>query len=60
MTRIVIAHRQETILNADIIYALQQGKLIDMTQEYKASFLRVGKTGLVRQAKVTSDDDYTH
>jgi ATP-binding cassette subfamily B protein RaxB len=38
MTRIVIAHRQETILNADIIYALQEGKLIDVTQDYKASF----------------------
>jgi ATP-binding cassette subfamily B protein RaxB len=38
MTRIVIAHRQETILNADIIYALQEGKLIDVTKEYTASF----------------------
>ncbi|GAC30176.1 ATP-binding cassette domain-containing protein [Brumicola pallidula] len=38
MTRIVIAHRQETILDADIIYALQEGKLTDVTQEYKTSF----------------------
>ena len=38
ITRIVIAHRQETILNADFIYALQEGKLADVTQEYKDSF----------------------
>jgi ATP-binding cassette subfamily B protein RaxB len=43
MTRIVIAHRQETILSADIIYMLAEGKLTDVTSEYKASLNRVGE-----------------
>jgi ATP-binding cassette subfamily B protein RaxB len=35
MTRIVIAHRQETILNADVIYQLHEGKLEDVTKAYR-------------------------
>jgi ATP-binding cassette subfamily B protein RaxB len=35
MTRIVIAHRQETILNADVIYQLHEGKLEDVTVAYR-------------------------
>ncbi|MBT1451461.1 peptidase domain-containing ABC transporter [Glaciecola sp. XM2] len=35
MTRIVIAHRQETILNADVIYQLHEGRMEDVTVEYR-------------------------
>jgi ATP-binding cassette subfamily B protein RaxB len=35
MTRIVIAHRQETILNAQVIYQLLEGKLEDITKAYR-------------------------
>jgi ATP-binding cassette subfamily B protein RaxB len=38
MTRIIIAHRPETILSADTIYQLHEGKLVDITQEYKSQF----------------------
>ncbi|CAM5218163.1 ATPase [Alishewanella longhuensis] len=38
MTRIVIAHRPETILNAERIMQLQQGQLQDITAAYKAQF----------------------
>jgi ATP-binding cassette subfamily B protein RaxB len=36
MTRIVIAHRQETILNADVIYQLYEGRLKNVTESYRA------------------------
>ncbi len=39
MTRIVIAHRTETILNADTIYQLNEGKLTDITEEYRQIFM---------------------
>lgn len=35
ITRVIIAHRMETILSADSIYQLQQGKLIDVTDLIK-------------------------
>ncbi|WP_404397705.1 peptidase domain-containing ABC transporter [Idiomarina loihiensis] len=38
MTRIIIAHRPETILNADRIIQLHGGRLEDITEEYKAQF----------------------
>jgi ATP-binding cassette subfamily B protein RaxB len=38
MTRIVIAHRPETILNAERIMQLSQGQLQDITAAYKAQF----------------------
>lgn len=38
MTRIIIAHRPETILNADRIIQLHGGKLQDVTKDYKAQF----------------------
>ncbi|MCC5450870.1 peptidase domain-containing ABC transporter [Rheinheimera sp. UJ51] len=38
MTRIIIAHRPETILNAAQIYLLQNGQLQEITQQYKAQF----------------------
>jgi len=38
MTRIIIAHRPETILSADTIYQLHEGKLCDITEQYKAQF----------------------
>ncbi|MDP4945132.1 MAG: peptidase domain-containing ABC transporter, partial [Alishewanella sp.] len=38
MTRIIIAHRPETILNAAQIYLLQDGQLLEITQQYKAQF----------------------
>ena len=38
MTRIVIAHRPETILNAERIMQLYQGQLQDITAAYKAQF----------------------
>ncbi|MFC3123141.1 peptidase domain-containing ABC transporter [Agaribacter flavus] len=38
MTRIVIAHRTETILNADIIYQLSEGKLVDITEQYRSAY----------------------
>lgn len=38
MTRVTIAHRPETILSADTIYQLDQGKLIDVTQQYRSQF----------------------
>jgi len=36
MTRIIIAHRPETILSAERILLLQQGQLIDISQSYRA------------------------
>lgn len=36
MTRIIIAHRPETILSADRIIQLHGGQLKDVTIEYKA------------------------
>ncbi|MEN3158810.1 peptidase domain-containing ABC transporter [Alkalimonas sp. NCh-2] len=38
MTRIVIAHRPETILSAEQIYQLAGGQLQDVTEAYKAQF----------------------
>ncbi|MCF4008457.1 peptidase domain-containing ABC transporter [Rheinheimera sp. UJ63] len=38
MTRIIIAHRPETILNAAQIYLLQNGQLQEITQQYKAQY----------------------
>ncbi len=38
MTRIIIAHRPETILSAHTIYQLHEGKLIDVTEQYKSQF----------------------
>jgi len=38
MTRIIIAHRPETILSTTRIMLLQQGQLIDITADYKAQF----------------------
>lgn len=38
MTRIIIAHRPETILSADRIIQLHGGRLEDVTNEYKAQF----------------------
>ena len=35
MTRIIIAHRPQTIFNADRIVLLQQGQLTDVTESYK-------------------------
>ncbi|MFU8784819.1 peptidase domain-containing ABC transporter [Aliidiomarina sp.] len=35
MTQIVIAHRPETIMNAQVIYQLRDGKLSDITDTYK-------------------------
>ena len=43
MTRIVIAHRPETILNAERIMQLSQGQLQDITAAYKAQF-GIGRT----------------
>lgn len=37
MTRIIIAHRPETILSADRIVQLYQGKITDVTEEYRAA-----------------------
>ncbi|GGW70280.1 peptidase domain-containing ABC transporter [Alishewanella tabrizica] len=39
MTRIIIAHRPETILSAQRIMLLRQGQLVDITQDYKAQYL---------------------
>ena len=39
MTRIIIAHRPETILSAQRIMLLQQGQLVDITQDYKTQYL---------------------
>ncbi|MCH8493267.1 MAG: peptidase domain-containing ABC transporter [Idiomarina sp.] len=36
MTQIIIAHRPETIMSAQIIYQLSDGKLYDITASYKA------------------------
>ena len=36
MTRIIIAHRPETILSAERILLLQQGQLIDISQSYRS------------------------
>lgn len=38
MTRIIIAHRPETIINAERIMQLHQGQLQDVTAPYKAQF----------------------
>lgn len=38
MTRIIIAHRPETILSTTRIMLLQQGQLLDITTNYKAQF----------------------
>ena len=38
MTRIIIAHRPETIINAQRIMQLQNGQLQDVTAPYKAQF----------------------
>ncbi|MCC5827746.1 ATP-binding cassette domain-containing protein, partial [Alkalimonas sp.] len=38
MTRVVIAHRPETILSAEHIYQLAGGQLQDVTEAYKAQF----------------------
>ena len=35
MTRIIIAHRPETILSADRIVQLYQGKITDVTEKYR-------------------------
>ena len=37
MTRIIIAHRPETIRSADRIVQLHQGKIIDITEQYHAA-----------------------
>lgn len=37
MTRLIIAHRPETILSADRIVQLYQGKITDVTEKYKAA-----------------------
>ena len=39
MTRIIIAHRPQTILNADRIIQLHQGQLTDVTEAYKLQML---------------------
>lgn len=38
MTRIIIAHRPETILSAERILLLQQGQLTDISQSYRAQY----------------------
>lgn len=38
MTRIIIAHRPETIVNAERIMQLHKGQLRDVTKEYKAQY----------------------
>ncbi|OEY70872.1 ABC transporter ATP-binding protein [Rheinheimera salexigens] len=38
MTRIIIAHRPETIINAQRIMQLDNGQLTDVTEQYKAQF----------------------
>jgi ATP-binding cassette subfamily B protein RaxB len=43
MTRIIIAHRPETIVNAERILELNQGQLLDVTDVYKAQFGMRGK-----------------
>jgi ATP-binding cassette subfamily B protein RaxB len=43
MTRIIIAHRPETIINAERIMQLHQGQLQDVTEAYKTQFGRSGK-----------------
>lgn len=43
MTRIIIAHRPETIVNAERILELNQGQLLDVTDVYKAQFGMSGK-----------------
>ncbi|GAB59881.1 peptidase domain-containing ABC transporter [Rheinheimera nanhaiensis] len=40
MTRIIIAHRPETIINAQRIMQLHNGQLQDVTEAYKAQFVR--------------------
>lgn len=40
MTRIIIAHRPQTILNAERIMQLYNGQLRDVTKAYKAQFIR--------------------
>lgn len=45
MTRIVIAHRPETILNAERILQLHQGQLQDVTTTYKTQCLGVPDSG---------------
>uniref|UniRef100_A0A486XVF9 Toxin secretion ABC transporter, ATP-binding subunit/permease protein, putative n=1 Tax=Rheinheimera sp. BAL341 TaxID=1708203 RepID=A0A486XVF9_9GAMM len=40
MTRIIIAHRPQTIVNADRIMQLHKGQLRDVTKAYKAQFVR--------------------
>ena len=37
MTKIIIAHRQETIASADIVLALTQGELRDISQQIKTT-----------------------
>lgn len=43
ITRIIIAHRPETIINAERIMQLHQGQLQDVTEAYKTQFGRSGK-----------------
>ncbi|WP_019676928.1 hypothetical protein [Arsukibacterium perlucidum] len=38
MTRIIIAHRPQTIVNAERIMQLHKGQLRDVTKAYKAKF----------------------
>ncbi len=40
MTRIIVAHRPETIINAQRIMQLHNGQLQDVTEAYKAQFAR--------------------
>ncbi|WP_027671224.1 peptidase domain-containing ABC transporter [Rheinheimera baltica] len=40
MTRIIIAHRPQTIVNAERIMQLHNGQLRDITKAYKAQFIR--------------------
>lgn len=40
MTRIIIAHRPQTIVNAERIMQLHNGQLRDVTKAYKAQFVR--------------------
>ena len=50
ISRIIVAHRPETILTADRILLLQQGQLTDITREFQQLHPAVGA---LRHAEVT-------
>ena len=54
MTKIMIAHRQETIASADIVLAFIEGRLCDVTHQY------LTKTPQQKHQNKESDDEYDY